>query len=175
MIDAGKLSISGTKDRQLVRSDWTPADEIGIDGVAVKQIANVLTDGGYLTEIWRADWQTDTLGVGQVFQRTLEPGAVSGWHVHRMTTDRLFCAVGRVQLALFDARVGSRTHGATARLRFGRERPGMVVVPPGIWHGVRNVGAEPALLLNVVDRAYDYEDPDHYRLPADTRLIPQAL
>jgi dTDP-4-dehydrorhamnose 3,5-epimerase len=48
----------------------------------------------------------------------------------------------------------------------------LVVVPPGVWHGVQNTGSVPGLLLNVVDRAYCYEEPDHWRLPADTANIP---
>jgi dTDP-4-dehydrorhamnose 3,5-epimerase len=37
---------------------------------------------------------------------------------------------------------------------------------------VQNIGDGPAAVLNAVDRAYDYEDPDHWRLPADTPEIP---
>ena len=31
---------------------------------------------------------------------------------------------------------------------------------------------EPAVLLNLVNRAYQYEDPDHWRLPLGTDKIP---
>jgi len=168
-------SIEGTKDRQLVRPDWSPADPVAIDGVVAKQVTNVLTNNGYLTEIWRPDWALDGLPAGQVFQRVIDAGGVSGWHSHRVTTDRLFCATGRLLVALYDARRNSRTHGATAAFRLGAERPAVIVVPPGVWHGVRNLGATPVVMLNVVDVAYDYEDPDHYRLPSDTPLIPFTL
>jgi len=168
-------SIEGAKDPQLVRPDWSPADPVAIDGVIAKQITNVLTNNGYLTEIWRPEWHLDKLPVGQVLQRVLEPGAASGWHVHRQTTDRLFCATGRLLVALYDARRNSPSHGRTAEFRIGGERPGIVVVPPGVWHGVRNLVPVPSVLLNVVDIAYDYEDPDHYRLPLDTQLIPYRL
>jgi dTDP-4-dehydrorhamnose 3,5-epimerase len=137
-----------------------------------KSTANVLTDNGCLTEIWRSDWALDPLGVGQVFQRTLNPGAVSAWHVHKHTTDRLFCAGGRVLVVIYDVRPGSGTHGTLMELRLGRERPLMIVVPPGVWHGIKNIGSEPALLINAVDVAYAYDDPDHFRLPRDTGDIP---
>ena len=132
----------------------------------------MLTRNGSLTEAWRTDWELDDLPVGQVFQRILEPGSTSAWHVHAVTTDRLFCASGRIVLALYDARNHSPTHGKAIDFRLGRERPAVVVVPPGVWHGVKNIGSLPALFLNIVDVAYDYEDPDHYRLPIDTPLIP---
>ena len=168
-------SITGPKDRQLVRSDWSPLDPIGIEGVVAKQITNVITNDGYLTEIWRKDWELDDLPVGQVFQRIMAPRGGSGWHAHEVTTDRLFCAWGRVHVGLYDARLDSPTHGAVHDFRLGAERPAVIVVPPGIWHAVRNIGDHPAVYLNVVDVAYDYEDPDHFRIPIDSPLIPFTI
>jgi dTDP-4-dehydrorhamnose 3,5-epimerase len=46
------------------------------------------------------------------------------------------------------------------------------VIPPGIWHGLQCVGNIDALVLNCPTEAYNYADPDHYRLPYDTREIP---
>jgi dTDP-4-dehydrorhamnose 3,5-epimerase len=171
-MDVEGWSINGPKDPQLVGPDWTPSDPVGIDGVDARPIVNVLTDDGYLTEIWRSEWGDGEVGIGQVFQRVIQPGAASGWHAHRDTTDRLFCAVGRVLIALFDGRSVSPTHRAVATFRVGAERPAVIVVPPGVWHAVRNIGTGPAVFLNVVDMAYDYEEPDHYRLPIDTPQIP---
>ncbi|MBI5089193.1 MAG: dTDP-4-dehydrorhamnose 3,5-epimerase family protein, partial [Actinobacteria bacterium] len=111
-------------------------------------------------------------GIEQVFQRTLAPGSISAWHVHLETTDRLFCALGEVLVALYDARSTSPTHGVLAEYRFGEHRPLVVSVPPGVVHGVRALGNAPAVLVNAVDRAYGYEEPDHLRLPHDSPEIP---
>jgi dTDP-4-dehydrorhamnose 3,5-epimerase len=56
--------------------------------------------------------------------------------------------------------------------RFGAMRPALVVVPPKVWHGVQNIGPSAALLINAVDKAYQYEGPDHWRLPADSADVP---
>jgi dTDP-4-dehydrorhamnose 3,5-epimerase len=165
-------SVTGERDAQLVAPDWSPADPIAIAGVTSKQMANVLTDTGCLTEIWRTDWALDDLPVDQIFQRTLDVGRATDWHAHAQTTDHLFCAVGRLRLTLYDARRASPTHGRVAVLRLGHERPAIVTVPPGVWHAVRNVGESTVLYVNVVDRAYDYAAPDNYRLPSETPLIP---
>jgi dTDP-4-dehydrorhamnose 3,5-epimerase-like enzyme len=61
---------------------------------------------------------------------------------------------------------------SSGEFRCGLARPTLILVPPGEWHGVHNIGHEPAILVNMVDRAYRYEDPDHWRLPADTGEIP---
>ena len=59
-----------------------------------------------------------------------------------------------------------------AEHRLSLQRPTLVVVPPGVFHGVKALGSQPAMLINMVDHAYSYEDPDHWRLPEDTREIP---
>jgi dTDP-4-dehydrorhamnose 3,5-epimerase len=167
--------LQGVKDAQLVKPDWEPSEPVKIEGVVVKAIANVLTDNGCLTEIYRQDWRLDDKPVAQVFQKWLSPGGLSAWHMHRITVDRLFVGAGRAKVVLFDGRKHSPTVGAIQEFRLGIERPALIVVPPGVWHGVKALAGQPALIINAVDQAYDYEDPDHWRLPADTLDIPYRI
>lgn len=164
----------GVKDRQSVTSDWELLQE-RIDGVRVREVKHVPKGNGYLTEVFRNDWELDGHGVDQVFQNVLLPGGISGWHVHRFTTDRIFVTHGLMKVVLYDARTASPTHGRIDELHLGALRPALVVVPPGVWHAVQNVSHEPAALLNLVDRAYRYEDPDHWRLPIDTPEVPYSF
>ena len=39
----------------------------------------------------------------------------------------------------------------------------MVIVPPGVWHGLRNESGVPAGYINVIDQLYDHVDPDNWR------------
>ena len=165
-------SVLGVKDAQLVRSDWTDANAVAIDGVTARLVTNVLTDNGYLTEIWRDEWDVPGRPVRHIFQRVVEPGPPGDWHAHAHTTDRLFCAFGRLAVALYDSRRRSATHGAVATYRVGAHRPALITVPPGVWHAVKNIGSTPALFVNAVDDPYHYEDPDHRRLPAGSPEIP---
>ena len=165
----------GAPDRQSVDREWNVVDQPDIDGVTTKEIRPVLTGKGFLTEIWRPEWALDVGGVGQVFQNMLDPGTVTDWHAHARTTDRLFCSMGRIRLALYDGRKSSPTFGTAWRRMIGQEGPVLVVVPPGVWHAVRVLGASPALVINLVDRGYSYESPDHRRLPPDTPEIPPGL
>jgi dTDP-4-dehydrorhamnose 3,5-epimerase len=59
-------------------------------------------------------------------------------------------------------------------LHVGDARPSFLVIPAGVWHGLQNLGSSDALLLNFPTNAYDYEHPDHYRLPWDTAEIPYS-
>jgi dTDP-4-dehydrorhamnose 3,5-epimerase len=96
--------------------------------------------------------------------------------VHLRTTDRLFVNAGEVKIALFDSRPDSPTHGMVNEFRLGERRPALVIVPAGVWHGLKNLQSEQqGTVLNIVDRAYEYTDPDHWRLPADTPEIPYSF
>jgi dTDP-4-dehydrorhamnose 3,5-epimerase len=76
---------------------------------------------------------------------------------------------------LHDAREGSPTYGRINEFLFGSLRPALVVVPPGVWHGCQSISNERSSLVNLVDRAYRYEDPDQWRLPRNTPKIPYSL
>lgn len=160
------------KDQQTITARWTPASMQLIDGVSVREVLNVPKSGGYLTEIFRAAWMDGPAHVDQVFQVALDPGAVSAWHAHAETTDRLFISTGKIRVVLYDAREGSATFGIINELVFGTLRPALIVVPPRVWHGIQNLSPQPSVALNLVDRAYDYEDPDHWRVPADSEEVP---
>lgn len=162
------------KDQQSITADWELLQPL-IDQVQVKAIRNVVKENGVLTEVYRRDWMLDDGGVEQVFQSLLFPGGISAWHAHQLTTDRLFANHGVLKVVLYDARQSSPTYGLINEFRCGSVRPTLLVVPPGVWHGVQNISHEPAFLLNVVDRAYTYEDPDHWRLPWDTEKIPYSF
>ncbi len=164
--------LDGFKDRQTVTVDWNSLDEV-IEGVRFKEVKNVVKGtGDVLCEIFRRDWLLDEGVVDQVFQSVLNPGAISAWHVHQLTTDRLFVSQGLLRVVLFDARNESSTYGRINEFRFGAVRPALLLIPPGVWHGVQNISNTPALLLDLVNEAYRYEDPDHWRLPVDTDQIP---
>ena len=158
--------------RESVTPYWEPIREL-IEGVQIKEVKHVPTSYGYLKELYRDDWALDAEPVGGVFQSTFEPTAISAWHSHVHTTDRLFVVDGMMRIVLYDARKSSRTYRMLSTdLQFGLVRPALVVIPPGVWHGVENISSERASLVNLVSVAYDYAEPDHLALPPDTDLIP---
>lgn len=163
---------NAAKDRQTITARWTPAEEQLIDGVSVREVLNVPKSNGYLTELFRAEWFGVDTKVDQVFQVMLAPGGISAWHAHALTTDRLFIANGIGRIVLYDGRPGSPTARLLNDFRFGTVRPALVTVPPGVFHGVQNTGSEPMALINIVDRAYAYEDPDHWRVAYPSDEIP---
>lgn len=168
----GWLVAGAKRDAQSITSDWDYTGQRLIEGVRLKEIRNVPKGNGFLTEIWRREWDLDALGVDQVFQVHLRPGGISAWHAHEITTDRLFVGDGILRIVLYDAREDSPTYGLVNEFRLGAVRPGLVIVPPKIWHGVQNIGNESGVIINLVDQAYHYENPDHWRVPMDSPDIP---
>lgn len=161
-----------TKDSESITKDWQPANLQLIDGIRLREVRPVLTGYGHLTEVFRSEWLPDNCGVDQVFASTLQPGGLSAWHAHGVTTDRLFVVAGQIRVVLFDARRQSPTYGLVNEFKLGVQRPMLVVIPPQVWHGVQNYTDTAAVLLNAVDHAYRYDGPDHWRVPADSEAIP---
>jgi dTDP-4-dehydrorhamnose 3,5-epimerase len=159
------------KDSQQISDDWQKPVKV-IDGVSVREVRHVPRDHGVITEIFRPEWDPSGLPVVHIYQSRLYPGALGAWSCHQRSTDRLFVNQGQLKIVLFDGREDSKTMGFLMELHAGDIRPSLIVVPPGIWHGLQNLGSTDALILNCPTEAYDYEDPDHYRLAYDSAEIP---
>jgi dTDP-4-dehydrorhamnose 3,5-epimerase len=159
------------KDSQVVTPDWQMVRST-IEGVVAREVRHVPRDHGVITENYRAEWDPTGLPVGQVYQSRLYPGAIGAWSCHMKSIDRLFVNQGQLKVVLYDARPGSLSEGELMELHIGDFRPTFVVIPVGVWHGIQNVGPTDALMLNFPTHAYDYEDPDHWRLPYDSPEIP---
>lgn len=164
---------SARKDGPQVTSEWTKLQQ-SIDGVVIREVLHVPRDHGVITEMYRPEWDPTGLPVVQIYQSRLFASAIGAWSCHARTVDRLFVNQGHLKIVLYDGREESPTHGRIMELHVGDARPAFLVLPIGIWHGLQNLGSTDALLLNFPSRAYDYADPDHYRLPYDSPEIPYS-
>ncbi|MGA3303815.1 MAG: hypothetical protein ABSC72_11080 [Methylovirgula sp.] len=165
----------GKRDPQTVLPGGSKAGALKIAGVQFYELGNVLTRSGFMTEIFRADWPVIKINVHQVNWVQLNPGGVTDWHAHSKQVDHLVGVGGNIKLALWDNRDDSPTKGATEVLRIGALRPVMVVVPPGVWHALRNESGEPAGFINLFDQLYEHAEPDNWRLAPHASDIPDIL
>ncbi len=169
------MSYLGKRDRQSATPGGGRYLPPQISGVFFRELGNILIRSGYMTEIFRNDWSVIGIDVKQINWVTLNPDGITDWHCHAKQTDHLIGVGGNIKLALWDGRPGSKTHGATEIIRIGAARPVMVIVPPGVWHGLRNESGAPAGYINVIDELYIYDDPDNFRLPSNSLEIPDIL
>jgi len=165
------MLMSARKDEQRVTADWSTVQPI-IDGVVVREVRHVPRDHGVITEMYRPEWDPTGLPVVHIYQSRLFPGALGAWSCHQKSIDRLFVSSGQLKIVLYDGRAASPTASLINELHVGDSRPAMVVIPPGVWHGVQNLAGGDACLLNFPTVGYVYEDPDHFRLPFDSPEIP---
>ena len=142
-----------------------------IQGVQVKQLKPIPDERGMVMEILRSD---DELFAkfGQVYLSVVYPGVVKGWHFHKVQTDYFAIVKGMAKVVLYDARDGSPTRGEVQELFIGEQNPVLLVIPPGVIHGMKGVGTEPAYMINCPTELYRYEQPDEFRRPPDDPSIP---
>lgn len=130
-------------------------------GVRVCALPLWADDRGYFLEVARlgcglpAEFPSDST---QVSAALSYPGAIKAFHFHRRQTDFWTVAEGMLQVALVDLRPDSPTFGRKNTLYIGTLRPWQLLIPPGVGHGYKVIGAAPALLVYLTDRFYDPSD-----------------
>jgi len=147
-----------------------------IEGVVYRFARPVSHHHGHLTEAFRIDWGLSDLPVVQVTQTVTFPGRIRAWGIHRHTVDRLFAATGSLCIVCYDGRRSSPTYGSVNEFMFGERNHGLVVIPPGVYHGWKNIGADEAAIISMPSVLYDYDAPDRWELMWDTpearKIIP---
>jgi len=153
----------------LIRS---PQSKDVISGVQIQPFSLHPDDRGHFLEVARlgcglvADFAPQ---MTQISASVSYPGTIKAFHYHLRQTDFWVPAGGMLQVALVDLRKGSPTFGARNTLYVGMMRPWQILIPPGVAHGYKVLGVEPAVLVYVTSRFYDPEDEG--RIPYDDPQI----
>jgi len=142
-----------------------------IHGVRARRARVLPDERGRLGEIMRADdpWFEK---FGQVYFTTTYPGVVKAWHYHRLQTDHFYCLRGAIKLGLYDARKESPTCGEVNEIYLSEHLPGLVRIPPGVYHGWMCVSATESCVINLTTECYHYEKPDEHRADPHDNDIP---
>jgi dTDP-4-dehydrorhamnose 3,5-epimerase len=148
---------------------------VALAGVELIDLDRRADLSGSLTELLRFDGRGGAQRLPgftplQLNHSRLAPGAIKAFHLHRRQSDVWFVPPEhRVLAVLVDLRQGSATAERVARFVLGDHRSRLLRIPPGVAHGCRNLGDEPATILYVTDRHFDPrpEHCDEGRLPWD--------
>jgi dTDP-4-dehydrorhamnose 3,5-epimerase len=170
MTDPQQWSAEAKRRFQLQAYDARPT----IDGVELVGLSRHADDGGSMTELLRLDGGRSPALAGfdirQINFSEIEPGAIKAFHLHARQTDVWYVPPSdRCLVVLVDVRAGSRTDGVSQRLMLGAGASRLLRIPPGVAHGVRNLGPATARLIYFVDLHFT-TDPatcDEGRLPWD--------
>ena len=98
-------------------------------------------DRGTVCELYDPRWGFNPDPLVFAYTFTIRPGAAKGWSVHRAHEDRYAFLAGELELVLHDERDDVPTSGLTARLVLSERRRQLLVIPRGVWHAERNMGA----------------------------------
>lgn len=142
-----------------------------IQDVVVKNLKVIPDERGRLMEILRFD-DEHFEKFGQCYMTTNYPGVVKAWHYHKIQSDMMTCVRGMAKVVLYDARDDSSTKGEVQEIFVGEHNPVLVKIPPGVYHGWKCVSECECIVVSCPTEAYNYENPDEYRLPYDTDKIP---
>ncbi len=145
-----------------------------IAGVEFVPLRRFHDDGGSMTELGRLDdgvhRQLPGFRVHQVNFSEMDPGVIKAFHLHRRQTDVWYIPPAcKMLVVLGDVREGSPTEGVVRRLALGDGDSRLVRIPPGVAHGVRNIGSTRGTIIYFVDTFFE-PDPaqcDEGRLPWD--------
>lgn len=100
---------------------------------------------------------------GQINYSVQYPNVVKGWHRHKLQTDFWMCVQGHLKVGLYH----EEKNRAWA-IVIGEKRPGIVIIPPPLWHGAATVGPTPAALLYYLTHQYNPQQPDEARRAWDS-------
>jgi len=137
-----------------------------IDGVKIAAYSLWPDDRGYFLEVLRmgqglaGHYSAETT---QVSAALSYPGTIKAFHYHQYQTDFWVPAAGIFQVALVDLRTESSTYGRKNTLYVGSMRPWQILIPPGVGHGYKIIGKDPAMLVYVTDQFYNPSDEGRIR------------
>jgi dTDP-4-dehydrorhamnose 3,5-epimerase len=170
---SAKLSAAAAsrKDLQTVTPQSEPIVK-RISGVVIDHRPLHEDERGELQEIYNPAWGLLPDPLVYAYFVSVRLGQVRGWVVHRLQDDRLFIIRGTFRVALFDDRSESPTYGMLNVFVMSDRNRGLLIIPKGVFHALKNIGNDDAHFMNLPTRPYDHKDPDKYRLPLKNDFIP---
>jgi len=131
-------------------------DKGDIEGVIVQRLVKYVDERGFLVETFRRDTLPKGLEPQMSYVSYTEPGMSRGPHEHKKQTDIFaFIGPGNIKIQLWDNRKDSPTYKNTMVLFGGEDNPVLVIVPPGVVHGYKNISKTVrAMVLNYPDKLF---------------------
>lgn len=140
-----------------------------ISGLIFRPTRPVCHEDGVLTEVTRSTWDEIDSPIVQTHITTTLPGRIRAWGLHERSTDRLFVVKGLVSIVVYDPRPESPTMGYLNEFKVSERNPGLLVIPPDLFHGWKVIGTEEAFIINMPTICYNYDKPDALDLPYDSQ------
>lgn len=137
-----------------------------IEGAKLVKLEAHLDDRGYLIEIVRAVDEHFSK-FGQVYiVGNFTKGTIRAFHKHNILWDWFFISHGAAKFVLVDDRKESRTFKNSETFVLSSINPGLLIVPPGVYHGWMSL-EDDTQMVSIASEVYNRERPDEIRIPPD--------
>lgn len=143
-----------------------------IEGAIFKPLKVIPDERGRLMEMLRRDDEQMFEQFGQIYMTSAYPGVVKAWHYHKHQADHFVVVRGMMKVVLYDDREGSPTRGVINEFFMGDHNPAILKIPQNVYHGFKCISEHEALVINVPTQAYNYQDPDEFRVDPHSGEIP---
>ena len=90
---------------------------------------------------------------------------------HPSQVDYFITVRGATKICAYDDRPDSQTKGQLDEIISSGEQVQCVRIPGFYYHGFKSVGYEPALVVYLTTKLYDYKNPDEERRPWNDQTI----
>lgn len=126
-----------------------------IEGILWNPLSKFTDRRGWLVELFRHDELPAEYHPTMCYISMTEPGIARGPHEHEDQAD-YFCFIGPsdFKVYLWDARPNSNTYGNREVRVVGESAAFGLVVPAGVVHAYKNVGAKQGIVFNAPNRLY---------------------
>lgn len=162
------------RDTAMVTPEGAPLKRL-TNGVQIRYLTTHADARGSVVELFDTRWQWHPDPLVFIYSFTIRPGYVKGWNLHREHEDRYVILSGELELVLFDPRPESPTCGEVCSIVLAERRRCLINVPRNVWHADHNIGTADVVGINLPTTPYEHANPDKYRLPIDTDLIPHSF
>jgi dTDP-4-dehydrorhamnose 3,5-epimerase len=138
-------------EKRLEDIDWRDGE---IADCPITPLTKFHDERGWLAEFFRHDELESNRHPVMGYISLTKPGVARGPHEHVDQTDLFVFFNGTFRLFLWDTRRASPSFGVRHVVELGEKQPTVVLVPPGVVHAYRNVGASDALIVNCPNQLY---------------------
>ena len=128
-----------------------------IEGAVFKDLKAHVDGRGDVVELWSEPWD-GFVKPAHVYQSATDFGVVKCWHLHATHTDQFAITRGKVQVTLVDLREDSPSFRHVNVFILGVQKPGLLLIPPGIMHGWKALSRPEIIVTNLQTHVYDAAD-----------------
>ena len=140
-----------------------------IEGIAIRPLKQISDERGKVMHMLKRDdpWFEK---FGEIYFSVVYPGAIKGWHLHKVMTLNYAVVSGIIKLVLYDDREGSPSRGQLQEIFTGQDNYALISIPANVWNGFKGIGTAPAIVANCATIPHD--PAEIVRLDPFTKTIP---